>query len=421
MKYAALKGMEDIIAPDIEVWQAVEAAARDIFGRYGFQEMRAPVLESTDIFIRGIGQQTDIVEKEMYTFTDKGGRSVTLRPEGTASVVRCFVEKNLHTLPPPQKLYYIGQMYRYERPQKGRFRQFYQIGAEAFGVAAPSMDAEIIMMLSNILQAAGLSGLNFEINSIGCAACRPQYRQALLDFFGGMINEYCPDCQRRYEANPLRILDCKVPRCIELRQGSPAVKDYLCADCRTHFEGLLAILDSFGVSYTLNPNLVRGLDYYTKTTFEVTSEHLGAQKAVAAGGRYDRLVEEFGGPATPAIGFAIGMERIVTLLKESQTLGPKTPKVFVATLGSAAEMEGMKIVEALRAAGVWAEQSYGSASLKSQLRKADRTGAEFALIIGENELNSGMAQWKDMKKGGQGEVAINSVAGFFSGGIRTDE
>jgi histidyl-tRNA synthetase len=417
MKYSALKGMEDILAPDIAIWQAVEAKARDIFGRYGFQEMRAPVLESTDIFVRGIGQETDIVEKEMYTFTDKGGRSVTMRPEGTASVVRCFVEKNLHTLAPPQKYYYNGQMYRYERPQKGRFRQFYQIGAEAFGVAAPSMDAEIIMMLSNILKAAGLSGLNFELNSIGCAECRPLYRQALLAFFGGMMSEYCPDCQRRYETNPLRILDCKVPRCIELRQGSPAVRDYLCADCKAHFEGLLAILDSFRVPYTLNPNLVRGLDYYTKTTFEVTSEHLGAQKAVAAGGRYDRLVEEFGGPATPAIGFAIGMERIVALLKEGKPLEPKSPVVFVATLGSDAEMEGMRIVEDLRANGVWAEQSYGSASLKSQLRRADRIGAEFALILGENELKSGNAQWKNMKQSSQGEIAIKEIPQFILGRI----
>jgi histidyl-tRNA synthetase len=413
MKHTALKGMEDILPPDIEVWQAVEATARETFGRYGFHEMRAPILESTDIFVRGIGQETDIVEKEMYTFTDKGGRSVTMRPEGTASVVRCFVEKNLHTLPPPQKFYYIGQMYRYERPQKGRFRQFHQIGAEAFGAAEPSMDAEIIMLLSNILKSAGLSGLNFEINSIGCAACRPVYRRALLDFFAGSIERYCPDCRRRYEANPLRILDCKVPECVGLRKGAPAVRDYLCDDCKAHFEGLLAILDAFGVPYTLNPNLVRGLDYYTKTTFEVTSECLGAQKAVAAGGRYDRLVEEFGGPATPAIGFAIGMERIVTLLNESRPVEPGTPMVFVATLGGEAELEGMKVVEALRARGMWAEQSYGSSSLKSQLRRADRINARFALIIGENELRSGKAQWKNMKEGAQGEVALTDIERFF--------
>ncbi|KAF0183187.1 MAG: histidyl-tRNA synthetase [Nitrospirae bacterium] len=413
MKHNGLKGMEDILPPDIAVWQSVESSAREIFGRYGFQEIRVPILESTDIFIRGIGEATDIVEKEMYTFMDKGNRSVSMRPEGTAPVVRSYVEKNLHTMPSPQKYFYSGPMFRYERPQKGRFRQFYQIGAEAFGIAAASMDAELIIMLKNLLEAIGLSDLNFEINSIGCAACRPAYRSALLDFFGDRRSEYCPDCQRRYETNPLRILDCKVPQCGQLRQGAPTVAGYLCEDCRTHFDEVLAILNSFRIPHTLNPNLVRGLDYYTKTTFEVTSEHLGAQKAVAAGGRYDKLVEDFGGPATPAIGFAMGMERIVTLLKERSEIKQRAPKVFVATLGKEAELEGFRIVETLRAQGVWAEQSYGSASLKSQLRRADRLSSEFALIIGENELRSGKLQWKDLKKSEQGEVAAADVVSFF--------
>lgn len=414
MKYNGLKGMEDILPPDIAVWQDVEAKARGTFSLYGFKEIRVPILESTDIFIRGIGEATDIVEKEMYTFTDKGNRSVTMRPEGTAPVVRCFVEKSLQTLPSPQKYYYSGPMFRYERPQKGRFRQFYQIGAEAFGVAAPSMDAELIMMLKNLLEAIGLSGLNFEINSIGCAECRPAYRQALLDFFGDKLADYCPDCQRRYETNPLRILDCKVERCGALRQGAPLVTDYLCESCQTHFDELLSILNTFKAPYTLNPNLVRGLDYYTKTTFEVTSEHLGAQKAVAAGGRYDLLVAEFGGPATPAIGFAIGMERLVTLLKEKRPIEVQYPKVFIATLGKDAELEGFRIVEALRVQGVWAEQSYGSSSLKSQLRRADRLEANFALIIGENELKAGKVQWKNLKRKEQGEVAIADIPSLFA-------
>lgn len=406
--------MEDILPPDIAVWQSVEAAARRIFRLYGFHEIRVPILEATDIFIRGIGEATDIVEKEMYTFTDKGNRSVTMRPEGTAPVVRCFVEKSLQTMPSPQKFYYSGPMFRYERPQKGRFRQFYQIGAEAFGVAGPSMDAELIMLLKKLLEEIGLGGLNFEINSIGCAECRPAYRRALLDFFGGKLEEYCPDCKRRYEANPLRILDCKVERCVELRQGTPVVTDYLCEDCRDHFNELLSILRTFKVSCTINPNLVRGLDYYTKTTFEVTSEHLGAQKAVAAGGRYDRLVEEFGGPATPAIGFAIGMERLVTLLKDISPADAPAPRVFVATLGKEAELEGFRVVEMLRSEGVWAEQSYGTASLKSQLRRADRLNAEIAIIIGENELKSGKVQWKNLKKKEQGEIAVSDIRTLFS-------
>jgi len=414
VKYSGLKGMEDILPPDIAVWQSVEAAARRIFRLYGFHEIRVPILEATDIFIRGIGEATDIVEKEMYTFTDKGNRSVTMRPEGTAPVVRCFVEKSLQTMPSPQKFYYSGPMFRYERPQKGRFRQFYQIGAEAFGVAGPSMDAELIMLLKKLLEEIGLGGLNFEINSIGCAECRPAYRRALLDFFGGKLEEYCPDCKRRYEANPLRILDCKVERCVELRQGTPVVTDYLCEDCRDHFNELLSILRTFKVSCTINPNLVRGLDYYTKTTFEVTSEHLGAQKAVAAGGRYDRLVEEFGGPATPAIGFAIGMERLVTLLKDISPADAPAPRVFVATLGKEAELEGFRVVEMLRSEGVWAEQSYGTASLKSQLRRADRLNAEIAIIIGENELKSGKVQWKNLKKKEQGEIAVSDIRTLFS-------
>lgn len=416
MKYNALKGMEDILPPDVFVWQRVEALAREVFGLYGFQEIRLPIVEATEIFVRSIGEVTDIVEKEMYTFRDKGDRSVTLRPEGTASAVRCFVEHSLHTMPSPQKFFYTGPMFRYERPQKGRFRQFYQIGVEAFGAAQASLDAEIIIMLQNFLDRAGLEGLNFEINSIGCPECRPGYRDALLGFFSDRLPDLCPDCQRRYETNPLRIQDCKVQGCITLRQGAPVVPDHLCEECRTHFDELLSRLAFMKVPHTLNPNLVRGLDYYTRTTFEVTSEHLGAQKAVAAGGRYDRLVREFGGPDTPAIGFAVGMERLVTLLKEKTAPELHGPKVFIVALGKEAEMEGARIAEELRAGGLRVEPGYDGASLKSQLRRADRIGAEYALIIGENELRVQKVQWKALKKGEQGEVGINEISRFM--GIR---
>lgn len=409
VKYSALKGIQDILPPDIHIWQKVESTALTIFRKYGFQEIRIPIIESTDIFIRSIGETTDIVEKEMYTFPDKAGRSITMRPEGTAPAVRCYVEHHLYNLPSPQKFFYSGPMFRYERPQKGRFRQFYQIGVEAFGVSQPSMDAEIIVMLRNLLEGIGLKEVNFELNSIGCDKCRPDYRNALLNFFKSRLSDFCPDCQRRYELNPLRILDCKVERCIELRQGAPLVTDHLCSECREHFDELIFRLQTLKIPYTLNPNLVRGLDYYTRTAFEVTSEHLGAQKAVAAGGRYDKLVEEFGGPQTPAIGFALGMERIVTLLKENWTEEHPAPKVFIATLGKEAEVEGFKIAEDLRAKGLWVEPNYGSASLKSQLRKADRIGAEFAFIIGENELKVGKIQWKNLKKSEQGEVEIKDI------------
>jgi histidyl-tRNA synthetase len=414
VKYSALKGIQDILPPDIHIWQKVESTALEIFRKYGFQEIRIPIIESTDIFIRSIGETTDIVEKEMYTFPDKAGRSITMRPEGTAPAVRCYVEHHLYNLPSPQKFFYSGPMFRYERPQKGRFRQFYQIGVEAFGVLQPSMDAEIIAMLGNLLEGIGLKEVNFELNSIGCDKCRPDYRNALLDFFRSRLSDFCPDCQRRYELNPLRILDCKVDRCIELRQGAPLVTDHLCSECREHFDELIFRLQILKIPYTLNPNLVRGLDYYTRTAFEVTSEHLGAQKAVAAGGRYDKLVEEFGGPSTPAIGFALGMERIVTLLKENWTEEHPAPQVFIATMGRDAEIEGFRIAENIRAKGFWVEPNYGGASLKSQLRKADRIGAEFAFIIGENELKSGKIQWKNLKRSEQGEVEIKNILSFLT-------
>jgi histidyl-tRNA synthetase len=418
VKYSALKGIQDILPPDIHIWQKIESVAREIFRKYGFQEIRIPIIESTDIFIRSIGETTDIVEKEMYTFPDKAGRSITMRPEGTAPSVRCYVEHHLYNLPSPQKFFYSGPMFRYERPQKGRFRQFYQIGVEAFGVSHPSMDAEIIVMLRNLLEGIGLKEVNFELNSIGCDKCRPDYRNALLNFFKSRLSDFCPDCQRRYELNPLRILDCKVERCIELRRGAPVVTDHLCNECREHFDELIFRLQTLKIPYTLNPNLVRGLDYYTRTAFEVTSEHLGAQKAVAAGGRYDKLVEEFGGPQTPAIGFALGMERIVTLLKENWTEDHPAPKVFIATIGRDAEIEGFRIAEDIRAAGFWVEPNYGGASLKSQLRKADRIGAEFAFIIGENELKAGKIQWKNLKKSEQGEVEIANILTILTNNIQ---
>lgn len=414
MKYNALKGVEDILPPDIHLWQRAENIAKAVFRRYGFSEIRLPIIESTDIFVRSIGESTDIVGKEMYTFPDKAGRSITLRPEGTASAVRCYVEHGLNNMPTPQKFFYTGPMFRYERPQKGRQRQFYQMGAEAFGSSHPSMDAEIIVMLNNLLSELGLKEVKFELNSIGCEACRPEYKDSLTDFFKSRLEEYCPDCKNRFSTNPLRILDCKVEQCVELRKGAPSVTDHLCGECRAHFDELLLRLNLMNIKYTLNPNLVRGLDYYTRTAFEVTSEHLGAQKAVAGGGRYDRLVKEFGGPETPAIGFAIGMERLIALLKDSEVAAAPAPKVFIAALGEEADRQAAVIAEDLRKKGVWAELNYASASLKSQLRKADRLAAEYAFIIGENELKSGLMQWKNLKTGEQGECAINNPAAVLN-------
>jgi histidyl-tRNA synthetase len=413
-RYSALKGVQDILPPDIALWQKAEAESAEVFSLYGFQEIRFPIIESTDLFTRSIGETTDIVEKEMYTFPDKAGRSITLRPEGTASVVRAYVEHHLHNLPAPQKFFYAGPMFRYERPQKGRFRQFHQIGVEVFGVAAPLMDAEIIAMLKVLLERLGLTGVKFEVNSIGCAKCRPAYRKALQDFFSGRLEDLCPDCRRRYELNPLRILDCKVERCIELRKGAPRVTDFLCEECRRHFEKVLSAITLLKIPYVINPDMVRGLDYYAGTTFEVTSEHLGAQKAVAAGGRYDRLVEEFGGPPTPAIGFAIGMERLVELLKGKGDLEEAILNVYIALIGERASCEGFLLAERLRSRGLRVEAGYDAASLRSQLRKADRLSANFAVIIGDDELSSGKVKWKNLKDGSQGEVEMSGLPDFFS-------
>ncbi len=412
-RYRALKGMKDITPPDISIWQKVEAAGRDIFGSYGFREVRPPVLESTALFSRSIGENTDIVEKEMYTFDDKGGRSVSLRPEGTASVVRCYVENHLYTLPSPQKYYYSGPMFRYERPQSGRFRQFYQMGVEAFGSAKPEMDAEILSMLRHFLTRVGLPSLSVQVNSIGCENCRPAYKEILRNFFSDRLAGLCPDCNRRYEANPLRILDCKVDRCIELRKGVPKITDHLCDDCRRHFYRLLDLLGVLGIPHEVNPDMVRGLDYYTRTTFEVTSESLGAQNAVAAGGRYDRLVGQFGGPDTPAVGFAIGMERMVELLKSSAGREEPGPLLFVANMGQRACDEGMVIADRLREAGKWIETGDDASSLKSQLRRADRLSAKYVFIIGDEELEAGSVKWKRLGDSAKGEIPLSAIDDFF--------
>ncbi len=398
MKYKTLKGLQDILPPDISVWQHIESTAKNIFKNYGYQEIRLPLMESTDVFIRSIGETSDIVEKEMYTFQDKGKRSVTLRPEGTASFVRAYVEHHIYNDPAPQKFYYMGPMFRYERPQAFRYRQFYQIGVEAMGIDDPKLDAEIISMLSSILGSIGLEGLNFEVTSIGCASCRPDYKTALKKHLSGKLDEFCSDCRRRYDANPLRILDCKVPSCIESRKGAPPVLDFLCKECKDHFDGLRKYLELLKVPHTINPSLVRGLDYYTKTAFEVSSENLGSQSAVAAGGRYDGMVREFGGPPTPGIGFAIGMERIIPLIKDSAD-GNKGPDLFFCLLTEEAAEKALILAEQLRAGGMRVEMNHEQTSLRSQMRKANRMGAAHVIVLGEDELKSGEIAIKYMTDG----------------------
>lgn len=405
--------MRDVLPPDIYLWQQVERTAAELFFSYGFDEIRTPIAEATNLFTRGIGEGTDIVEKEMYTFEDKGGRSISLRPEGTASVVRCYIENQLHTLPSPQKYYYAGPMFRYERPQSGRYRQFYQIGVEAFGSASPVLDAEVISMLRHFLVGLGLTGLNVQINSIGCPTCRPGYIEILRGFLGDRQADLCSDCRRRYVTNPLRILDCKVDGCVVVRQGAPRVVDYLCSDCSDHFNTLQLLLSHLEIPFSVNHEMVRGLDYYTRTAFEVTSANLGAQNAVAAGGRYDRLVKECGGPDVPAVGFAIGMERIIELMKQSCPAPVRTPALYIAVLGELALRQGLGIADTLRNRSVWIETGDYTASLKSQMRKADRLGAGFVFIIGDDELAAGALRWKRLSDGSEGTIPFSEVSSFF--------
>jgi histidyl-tRNA synthetase len=406
MKFKTLKGIQDILPPDIHIWQHVEDVSRKIFMTCGYQEIRLPIIESTDIFTRSIGETTDIVEKEMYTFKDKGGRSVTLRPEGTAPFVRSYVEHHLHNMPAPQKYYYMGPMFRYERPQSGRYRQFYQIGAEALGVRDPKFDSEIISMLYLIFKEIGLKDLNFEVTSIGCKECRPSFREALKKHLHEKLDSFCDDCQRRYSTNPLRILDCKVPLCVEKRDGSPSVIDFLCNECKEHFNKVRRYLDLLNVPYVKNPNLVRGLDYYTKTAFEVTGKTSGSQNSIAAGGRYDRLVKEFGGPPAPGIGFAIGMERVIPLLRDDFK-DQKGPELYICTIGSVASEKSLEIAGHLRAGGMRVEINYDDSSLRSQMRKADRIGAENTIIIGEDEIRSKAVIIKDMSTGEESKANLD--------------
>jgi histidyl-tRNA synthetase len=407
MKYKTLKGLQDILPPDITVWHHIENISRDIFKNYGYQEIRLPIMENTDVFVRSIGETSDIVEKEMYTFEDKGGRSVTLRPEGTASFVRAYVEHHLYNNPAPQKFYYMGPMFRYERPQAFRYRQFYQIGAEAMGIDDPKLDAEIISMLSGILRAIGLEGLNFEVTSIGCKKCRPGYTAALKEFLSDKIDTFCSDCRRRFDANPLRILDCKVPSCIESRKGAPPVLDHLCGECKVHFDTLRNYLGLLNVPHRVNPNLVRGIDYYTKTAFEVSSENLGSQSAVAAGGRYDGMVHEFGGPPTAGIGFAMGMERIIPLIKDSLAEMPG-PDLLFCPLGDEAAAKALLLAEQLRADGLWIEMNHESTSIRSQMRKANRMGAKNVIVLGEDEIKTGKVTVKNMTDGDDAKISLEA-------------
>jgi len=400
--------MNDILPGDVETWQHLEEQARKVFGAFGYREIRVPVVEKTDLFCRSIGETTDIVEKEMYTFSDKGGTSMTLRPEGTAPVMRSFIQHKMYAQDPVSKLYYIGPMFRHERPQKGRYRQFHQIGAEVIGIDDPKIDAQVLAMLSHYFQTTKIPDVSLQINSLGCPECRPGYRETLISFLEQHIETLCADCQRRYTTNPLRVLDCKVPGCKEATLDAPAMLNNLCIGCETHFGQVKEYLDALSVSYTVNARMVRGLDYYTKTTFEMVTGSLGSQNAVAAGGRYDGLIKELGGPELPGIGFAIGLERLALMLGE-QSIEPPRPELFIATLGEKAARAGFAMLTRLQREGLLVEMEYTGKSLKAQLRRADKLKTRRVLILGEDELERGVAQLRKMDESSQEEVCLEGL------------
>ncbi len=406
MDIQAIKGVKDVLPEDMPAWQRLEATARTIFEDYGFSEIRIPVFEYTELFARSIGASTDIVEKEMYTFDDRDGRKITLRPEGTAGVVRAFIEHKMYADRQLTKLYYLGPMFRHERPQKGRFRQFYQIGVEAVGIDHPHVDIEVLAMLHRLYTRLGITGLTLQINSLGDGACRRKYREALKTYLTAKLPALCADCRRRYETNPLRVLDCKVDA--DKFSDSPVMLDHLCGPCKTHFETVENGLRKLGIPFEVNPRLVRGLDYYTRTTFELVMGHTGAQNTVAAGGRYDGLVEELGGPATAGIGFALGAERTSSLM-DTKNMQPLRPDLYIAALGAEAVSLVMPMINALRTAGIRVDTDYTGASLKSQMKKADKSGAGYTLIIGEQEIKTQTAVLRNMQTKEQVEIRIENI------------
>jgi histidyl-tRNA synthetase len=410
----AVRGVHDILPSEAAKWAHVETTARQVFEVYGYEEIRLPLFERTELFARSIGEATDIVQKEMYTFQDRAGESLTLRPEATASLLRAYIEHGLHVLPKPIKLYTMGPMFRYERPQAGRFRQFHQLNVEALGDDRPAVDAEVIAMLVELFARLGLAArLTLEINSLGDAKCRPVYRQQLVEYLRAHAAALCEECRERIERNPLRVLDCKNPRCRPVLDGAPSVHDALCPDCAQHFLDVRQALEAMHVAYAVNHRLVRGLDYYVRTTFELTTSELGAQNAVAGGGRYDGLIELLGGPSDPGIGFAIGIERVVLLLAgaDVEAWERRRPLALLIPLGDPALRQLLPVAQAVRAEGIPVELGYGERKLRAELERANKLRVAWAVIVGDNELARGEAVLRDMVSGQQRAVPLVELAG----------
>lgn len=406
-----IKGTEDVLPKDSYRWQFVEDVMRKESASYGFKEIRTPVFEHTELFARGVGQTTDVVQKEMYTFDTKGGESVTLRPEGTAGAARAVLEHGLVNDSLPIKASYFVSCYRYEKPQAGRLREFHQFGLECYGTQSPVADAELICAAQSIFDRLGIKQLRLEINSIGCPTCRAEYHKALKEYFYGYKDELCETCNSRLEKNPMRILDCKSPVCSKIAQGAPKITDYLCDECKEHFASVQKYLDAAGVEYTINPTIVRGLDYYTKTVFEFVTDFIGAQGTVCGGGRYDGLIEELGGKHLPSLGFAMGIERLLMLMDKQgiEIPKPSTCDLYVAVMGEKASLKSFEIIKAVRSCGLIAETDVVGRGLRAQMKYADKIGAKFSMVLGDNEIEQGKAVIKNMSSGEQTEMVLDDT------------
>ena len=411
---SAIKGTKDVLPEEVWKWQRLEEEVGRIFELYGYREIRTPVFEATELFEKGTGATSDIVTKEMYTFVDKGGRSITLRPEYTPSIVRAIIEHRLHLLPPPLRFYYMGPMFRHDKPQKGRYRQFHQVDIEVFGEMDPAIDAEIVEMADRLLRTLNVEDAEILVNSVGCTKCRPEYHRELRKKAGEARSQLCEDCQRKIDTNPLRIFDCKVESCRKISEGFPKIIDFLCQECDKHFEGFRAHLEAYGIPYSVESRLVRGLDYYTKTTFEFISQSIGAQDSILGGGRYDDMMKEFGGPDLCGIGFAMGVERLLSSVKLEQ--GPRS-WVYIVHMGDDAKRMGMELSRFLRSQGVESLIEYRTRSLNKQMSRANKLEAPWVAVIGEDEVNTGRPQLKNMKSGEQSQLTPAEIRDVILGAI----
>ena len=411
------RGTQDIFSPEVETWVKIEETARRVSARYGYREIRVPTFEDLGLYSRGVGETTDVVQKEMYVFKDREDRSFALRPEGTAGVVRAIIENGKCSDTMPMKLFYLINCFRYEKPQAGRSREFFQFGTEMFGAADASADFTVISLAASFIRELGIKNTSLHINSIGCPNCRPAYRDSFVAYLKAHEGELCETCRARMEQNPLRVLDCKIEGCKKVAEGAPRTVDNLCDDCRAHLEKLEASLRSANVAYEIDPHIVRGLDYYTRTVFEFIADGIGAQSTICGGGRYDGLVEELGGPKLPAVGFAMGISRLILAMEASGVAAPESevPVLYVAPMGEAAQREALRITEELRAAGVFAECDVAGRGLKAQMKYADKIGAKYTLILGDDELAAGKAQLRSMADSEQTEIALADVVSRFAG------